>query len=169
MRISSRRLGEFLVSRRVLSRDALEELLARARAESVELSELLTVEGAVSAQDLVAALASELGFPFVDLDDHTILADAWGLVPEDLARGYLAVALERRPDGVVVALEDPGDDQVIAAQADDLGTEVLPVVAARDDLGRLIEQMYRPATDGPSGEPRGQQGWADASVSPSAA
>ena len=46
----------------------------------------------------------------------------WGLVPEDLARGYLAVALERRDDGVVVAMDDPGDEQVLAALEADLGT-----------------------------------------------
>ena len=35
MRIPSRRLGEFLVARRVLSRDVLEELLAREAAEGI--------------------------------------------------------------------------------------------------------------------------------------
>ena len=142
MRISSRRLGEFLVARRVLSRDVLEELLAREAADGVHLSNLLAIDEIVSEHDLMAAVASELGVPFVDLAEQSILPDIWGLVPEDLARGYLAVALERRPSGVVVALEDPGDEQVISALEADLGVAVLPAVAVRDDLVRLIEQMY---------------------------
>ena len=100
MRISSRRLGEFLVARRVLSRDVLDELLAREAAEGVHLSILLVRDELVSEQDLTAAVASELGVPFVDLAEQTILPDLWGLIPEDLARGYRAVALERRPTGV---------------------------------------------------------------------
>lgn len=144
MRISSRRLGEFLVARRVLSRDVLDELLAREAADGVHLSNLLVADEIVSEQDLMAAVASELGVPYLDLAERSILPDVWGLVPEDLARGYLAVALERRPDGVVVVMEDPGDEQVVAALESDLGVAVLPAVAVRDELVRLIEQMYGP-------------------------
>ena len=146
------------MARRVLSRDVLEELLAREAADGIHLSHLLTLEEIVSDHDLTAAVASELGVPFVDLADQTILPDVWGLVPEDLARGYLAVALERRPTGVVVVLENPGDEQVITALEDDLQVTVLPAVAVRDDLVRLVEQMYGSGDD-PS--------WADTSVRPS--
>ncbi len=156
MRISSRRLGEFLVTRRVLSRDVLDELLAREAAEGVHLSNLLVADELVSDQDLMAAVASELGVPYVDLTERSILPDVWGLVAEDLARGYLAVALERRPDGVVVVMDDPGDEQVVAALESDLGLDVLPAVAVRDDLLRLITQMY-----GPGPEPRE---WAEESL-----
>ena len=61
MRISSRRLGEFLVARRVLSRDALDELLAREEAEGVDLANLLVADELVGEQDLTAAVANELG------------------------------------------------------------------------------------------------------------
>ena len=67
MRISSRRLGEFLVDRRVLSRDVLDELLAREAAEGVHLSNLLVADQLVSEQDLMAAVANELGVPYIGL------------------------------------------------------------------------------------------------------
>jgi twitching motility protein PilT len=159
MRISSRRLGEFLVARHVLSRDALEELLSREATEGVQLAHLLALEDIVSSHDLVAAVASELGVPFVELGEQTILPDLWGLIPEDLARGYLAVALERRPTGVVVAMEDPGDDQLLAALEEELGATVLPAVASREDLLRLVEQMY-----GPADRAGDDKAWADAPV-----
>ena len=98
MRISSRRLGEFLVARRVLSRDALDELLAREEAEGVDLSNLLAAGELVGEHDLTAAIAHELGLPFVDVAERSILPDVWGLVPEDLARGYFTW---RSRDGVV--------------------------------------------------------------------
>ncbi len=158
MRISSRRLGEFLVARHVLSRDVLEELLSREATEGVQLANLLALEDIVSAHDLVAAVASELGVPFVDLAEQTILPDLWGLIPEDLARGYRAVALERRPTGVVVAMEDPGDDQLLSALEEELGATVLPAVASREDLQRLVEQMYGPTDQGDD------KAWADAPV-----
>jgi twitching motility protein PilT len=160
MRISSRRLGELLVSRRVLSRDTLHELLARESADGIHLSTLLQLENVVSDPDLMAAVASELGVPFADLAEHSILPDVWGMVPEDFARGYLAVAIERGATGLVVAMEDPGDEQAVSALEDDLGVTVLPAVAVREELLRLIEQMY-----GPGPEAGGDaKAWADASV-----
>ncbi len=155
MRISSRRLGEFLVTRRVLSRDVLEGLLARESADGVDLRDLLVEDAVVSDQDLMAAVASELGIPFIDLAERSVLPDVWGLVPEDLARGYLAVAVERGPAGVVVAMDDPTDEQVVAALEGDLGQTVLPAVTVRDDLIRLIDRMYG------AGPAPVVEGWAD--------
>jgi twitching motility protein PilT len=171
MRISSRRLGEFLVNRRVLSRDVLDELLAREAAEGVHLSILLVRDELVSEQDLTAAVASELGVPYIDLAERSILPDVWGLVPEDLARGYLAVALERREGGVVVAMDDPGDEQVLAALEADLEVTIHPAVAVRDDLVRLIGQMYGPgpAADGDWAEESMRDAGAQEAADPRAA
>ena len=125
------------------SRDVLEELLAREAADGVHLSHLLTRDEIVSDQDLTAAVASELGVPFVDLAEQSILPDVWGLVPEDLARGYLAVALERRPTVSSSSWRTPATTRWSAALEDDLGMPILPAVAVRDDLVRLVEPDVR--------------------------
>ena len=56
MQAASRRLGEFLIERKVLSRDDLEHLLVREEAEGIALSKLLLAEGVVAEKDLVAAV-----------------------------------------------------------------------------------------------------------------
>lgn len=155
MRISSRRLGEFLVARRVLSRDDLESLLAREAAEGTHLSHLLLRDGLVSDRDLMAAVASELRVPYVELAERSILSDVWALVPEQLAREHLAVALERGHDGVLVAMADPGDADVVATLAREIGAPVRPAVATREELLGLIEDVYggrgAPASPAPEG------------------
>jgi twitching motility protein PilT len=142
MRIASRRLGEFLVDRRVLSRDILENLLAREAADGVPLPQLLLVERLVGESDLVAAIASELGVPFLDIADRTILSDAWRLLPEALVRRYSAVPVERGPEGVLVAMADPSDVDAVREISAALGAPVLPGVAVPSDLETVIEQMY---------------------------
>lgn len=154
MYLSSRRLGEFLVARRVLSRDDLNGLLAREAAEGIDLATLLQLEHVVSDHDLTAAIASELGVPFADLADQTILPDVWGLLPEDVAREQVTVALERTADGIVVAMADPRDDDAMHVLEAELRTRVVPTVAVRDDLLRLIDEMYgRDASAGATAGP----------------
>jgi twitching motility protein PilT len=164
MRIPSRRLGELLVERRVVSRDTVDELLAREASSGPPLAELLVSERVVSEHDLVAAVAAELGVRFVDLTDRSILPDVWAMVPEDLARGYLAVAVERERGGVLVALEDPADEQVVAALTADLGVTVIPAAAVRAELVAAVEEMY-----GAAGEPATGGDWADSSMADPAA
>jgi len=140
--ISSRRLGEFLVERRVLSRDALDELLVREASEGVPVADLVQREGLVSAQDLAAAVASEMQVPFVDLSERSIRPDVWRLLPEDAAREHTAVALEHQGDGVLVALADPGDEKAVASLEAVLGAPVVAAVAVRDDVIALLDDMY---------------------------
>jgi twitching motility protein PilT len=154
MRISSRRLGEFLVEHRVLTRDTLDELLAREAAEGVGFAELLAREGTVSDRDLSAAVAHELGVPFIDLAEQSIGRDVWAMVPEELARKYRAVAVERRGDAVVVALDDPTDAPAADDIAGRIAARVEPAAAPRADLERLLDQMYGGESRASVGEER---------------
>jgi twitching motility protein PilT len=147
MLLASRRLGDFLVDRKVLSRDALEGMLDREAREGVHLSRLLVTGGLVSEKDLVAAVADQIGVEFVDLAERSVPPDLDRLVPEDLARAYLAVAVERRGDSVVVAMEDPSDRPLVEAVASDVGRPVLPAIAVRHELARAVRSMYGPAGD----------------------
>src|SRR5207253_11224565 len=112
MNPASRRLGEFLVERKVLSRDALEEMLAREEAEEVPLPRLLISSGLVGEKDLVAAVAHQVGMRFVDLVDTEIPKELDGLLPTDLARSLLAVAVGAAGGALVVAMADPS--QIVA-------------------------------------------------------
>src|SRR5205807_2201016 len=81
------------IDRKVLSRDALEEMLAREESEDVPLPRLLISSGLVGEKDLVAAVANQVGMRFVDLIDTQIAPEFDGLLPADLARSLLAVAV----------------------------------------------------------------------------
>src|SRR3954468_4561437 len=111
----SRRLGEFLIDRKVLSRDTLEVMLDREAKEGTPLPRLLAADGVVSEKDLMAAVAHQVGMPFVDLDETSIEPSVDRLIPADLARSSMAVAIETRADELVVAMADPGDADAVKA------------------------------------------------------
>jgi type IV pilus assembly protein PilB len=94
MQSPSRRLGEFLVDRKVLSRDTLEVMLDREAKEGTPLPRLLAADGLVSEKDLMAAVAHQVGMPFVDLDETSIDPSVDRLIPAELARASTAVAIE---------------------------------------------------------------------------
>ena len=61
-----RRFGESLVERHVLSRDSLEHAMEEAERSDQPLPAVLLRLGLVGSKDLTAALAEQLGVPFVD-------------------------------------------------------------------------------------------------------
>src|SRR5215218_4678406 len=90
----SRRLGEFLVQRKVLSREALEAALQREAAEKRPLASILVAEGMVGEKDLVAGLADQVGKRFVDLTQTVVPVELDGMVPAELASRHLALAVD---------------------------------------------------------------------------
>src|SRR5579871_1246889 len=144
MQSPSRRLGEFLVERKVLSRDALEDALIREERDGVPLAKLLIGEGLVGERDLVAGLAYQLGIPFLDFEQQPVNPQLERLVPVELARRHVAVAVSTDGSNLTVAMEDPTDTAAVKEISDAIGWSILPVLAVRADLKRVIAWMYGP-------------------------
>jgi twitching motility protein PilT len=142
MQAASRRLGEFLVERKVLSRDALEQMLEREAHEGVPLSKILINEGLVGEKDLVAAVAHQVGIRFVDLAQTPVHPTVDRLVPAELARKYLAIAVELDGADLVVAMVDPSNREALAAIESATGWPIRPAIAVRTEVKRLVSAMY---------------------------
>src|ERR1700729_3487075 len=111
---SSRVVGEFLVSRKVLSRDALEAALDREAHTGIPLAKLLSSEGQVGERDLVAAVADQLGLKMWDPEIEPIPAMVGGMLPVTLCQRLRAVVVGTRGDHLIVAMENPTDSAAIA-------------------------------------------------------
>jgi len=138
----SRRLGEFLVERKVLSRDSLEDCLQQEAADGRPLAAILVARGLVGEKDLVAAIADTAGRAFVDLSEHVMPAELDRMIPGELAVRHQAVAVDTDGEHLVVAMADAGDKDAIAAIEAATGWPVQPALAVRNELKRLLGAMY---------------------------
>ena len=93
--VASRRLGEFLVERKVLSRSTLEEMLEREEREGTSLARLLVSEHVVAEKDIVAAVAFQTGLHFVDLAITPVDLQADTILAADVARKFVALPIRR--------------------------------------------------------------------------
>jgi twitching motility protein PilT len=154
----SRHLGEFLVERKVLSREVLEVALQKEEADGVPLPAVLMSNGWVGEKDLVAAIADQVGTRFIDLAEHLIPVDLDRCIPAELAHKHLAVAVDVDADQLVVAMADPTDKDASVAITTATGWAVKPAIAVRTELQRVITGMYGQAPSAgaatsPTGEP----------------
>jgi twitching motility protein PilT len=142
MQAGSRRLGELLVERKVLSRDVLEDLLEREASQGVPLAKLLLAESHVAEKDLVAALAHQAGFRFVDFQHTAVNPTLDKVLPPELAQAHTAVGVDFDGDMLVVAMVDPSQKDAISAMEAATGLRVAPAIASRKELQKIVAAMY---------------------------
>jgi twitching motility protein PilT len=139
---TSRAIGEFLVARKVLSRDVLEQALMQESESGVPLAKLLSAEGLVAERDLVAAVGDQLGFPVWDPDTEPIPAILAGMLPVAMCQRLRAVAVGMSGNELTVAMENPTDQEAVQSIAGETGWVVRPVLAASSDVSLAIEVLY---------------------------
>jgi twitching motility protein PilT len=142
MMVSSRVVGEFLVSRKVLSRDVLEEHLEREVETGIPLAKSLAAEGLVGERDLVAAVADQLSLPMWDPEAHPIPAMVGGMLPLAICQRLRAVVVDMQGDRLKVAMEDPTDRGALQILADETHWAIDPMVAAPSDISLAISVLY---------------------------
>jgi len=144
----SRRFGEFLVERHVLSRDALEAALEEEAASGTTLPALLMQLRLVSGKDLAAATAHGSGLRFVDLSEVALRPEAAAALPAEVARRRQALVIAFDGPRLVVAFADPWDEKAIAEVAAAVGVDIEPALAERDELARFIASVYSAGAGG---------------------
>ena len=137
-----RRFGEALVDRHVLSRDSLESAIAEAEQTNQTLPSVLLKLGLVGAKDLTAALADQLGVPFIDFLDTPIHQEAPTLLTAELARKWMALPVDFEDHKLIVAFAEPADDDALAAVGAATTYEIIAAVADREELMGAIDMIY---------------------------
>ena len=142
MNTASRRLGELLVDRRLLSKDVLEGLLDQEGATGVPIAKLLIDGGHVREEDLLKAVADRVGMLYIDLDDALLDPEAVGLLDVDGARQLMAMPVRLEDEKVVVAVADPFDPETHVRLEKIMGTGVTLALATRTAIQRAINFVH---------------------------
>ena len=107
MKTSNLKLGELLLYSGKLTRGQLDKALKEQETTNKKIGEILVNEGYVTNNDIIEILEFQLGIPHVDLDKFTIKQDIATQIPENIARRYDLIAIDKKEDFLVVAMADP--------------------------------------------------------------
>jgi twitching motility protein PilT len=142
MNTASRKLGELLVDRRLLSKDVLETLLDKEATTGVPIAKLLIDGGHVREEDLLRTVAERVGMLYIDLDDALLDPEAVGLLEEAEARRMMAVPVRIEDEKVIVAVADPFDPETHVRLEKLAGVGVTLALATRQAIQRAINFVH---------------------------
>jgi type IV pilus assembly protein PilB len=138
-----RTLGKLLVERGAITSTQLEQALAhQQKKKRIPLGQALIELGLATPDVVLTALAEQYGLPSTRINAYTMDPAAAVMLPEKVARTYLALPLFRVDNTLTVALANPRDLRAL----DDLrfasGCEINPVLALADEIGPAIDRCY---------------------------
>lgn len=138
-----KKLGELLVDHEYISREQLQEALDILKNTDKKIGEILVELGYVKEKDLIEVLEFQRGIPHADLDKYFFDPSLAELIPENIARRYLAVPIEKSDQGKLkVVMADPTD----LVAVDDIemlsNLSVVPLYGAPNQIRASIDRLY---------------------------
>ncbi len=149
-RVITKRLGEILLERGVISHAQLQTALAYQTQHGGMLGQIFVDCGLVTEQEVALALTAQYGFPFLPLDNYEIEDGVTKLIPEQVARQYCLIPVDRIGNALTVAMADPSNMQAVD-DIEMLTTCVIQTfVSTPSDIRNAIDRYYKSATPPPS-------------------
>lgn len=112
-KVITKRLGELLVERKVVTTEQLETALKIQKAKGGLLGQILVSLGFATEEAVAQAVTAQYGFPYLPLKSYAIDPELLRMIPENVARQYCLVPVDHIGDTLTIAMADPLDARVI--------------------------------------------------------
>lgn len=112
-RLVPKLLGELLVERRLITPAQLDEALKLQSTQGGLLGQLLVSLGYTTEADVVQAITTQYGLPYLPLKQYSVDPDVIKLIPENVARQYCLMPVDHIGDTITIAMADPFNQHAV--------------------------------------------------------
>ena len=141
-RLIAKRLGELLVERKVISAEQLASALKTQHEKGGLLGQILVELGYTNEEAVAQSLTAQYGFPYLPLKHYSIDQELLHLIPENVARQYCLVPLDRIGDTLTVAMADPLNAKAVEDIEMLSRCSVQVFVTTMSDITEAIKRHY---------------------------
>ncbi|MBL8014237.1 MAG: hypothetical protein JNN05_10350, partial [Candidatus Omnitrophica bacterium] len=105
-------IGEILMECKKITHAQLQEALKIQQHERGFLGEILVKLGYLEDRDIVVALITQCGLPYISINKYLVDADIIKLIPVDVAKAHHVIPLDKIGDVVSVVMTNPLTDEL---------------------------------------------------------
>ena len=137
-----KQLGELLIEREVITKSQLEKAVRVQREKGGLLGQVLVVLGFAKEEEIAQALTVQYGFPYLPLTNYELTQKIVQLIPENVAKQYCLIAVDKIGDTLTVAMSNPLNVKAIE-DIELLGKcNVQVFVSTLTDINKAIGKFY---------------------------
>jgi putative toxin-antitoxin system antitoxin component (TIGR02293 family) len=144
-RPQKRRLGQILVAGGAVTEEQLTHALAEQQRRQLPLGQTLLALGYTTDEVMRQALSSQLGVPYIDLQNVIIDRTLAPLLEREFAVRHALFPVARIGRMLTVAMDDPTATNVVEDLARQTGHDVTVVTSSHDAIHRALVRLYETA------------------------
>jgi type IV pilus assembly protein PilB len=137
-----KKIGECLIQAGLITEDDLNTALAEHKRTGERVGVVLVRLNLATEKQIAKALALQLGFPYVNLNEHSPDPTAVVLIPKEVALKRACIAIGLDKNLLTVAMSDPLLFSLVQDLEFQTGHRIKQVVATRGDILEAIQTCY---------------------------
>jgi putative toxin-antitoxin system antitoxin component (TIGR02293 family) len=145
-----RRLGEILVAGGAVTTEQLAHALTEQPKLQLPLGQTLLKLGYTTDEIMRQALSSQLGVPYIDLQNVIIDRSLAGLLDRDYARQHALFPVARIGRTLTIAMDDPTATAVVEELAASTEHSITVVTSSAEEIQRALVRLYEKVPSRPA-------------------
>ncbi|MFH0941192.1 MAG: hypothetical protein V1840_04990 [Candidatus Omnitrophota bacterium] len=141
-RVTTKQLGELLIERKVIAPEQLQKALDYQKVNGGLIGEILVQLGFSKEEDIAQVLTAQYGFPYLPLTNYDIDLELAKLIPEQVARQYCIIPIDKIGNNLTLAMSNPLNTQAIEDVEMISKCVVQAFVSTTTDVRKAIERCY---------------------------
>ncbi len=141
-RTTQKPLGQLLKEMELVTEGQIQEALQLQRKKGGVIGEILVDLGYVSKEEILLALAAQMGMEVVDLTEFEIAPEVVSKVPVTMAKAYMVIPIKWENGVLTVAMSNPHDVNVRDDLRHSLHCEVQGAVASEEAVAAALDKYY---------------------------
>jgi type II secretion system protein E len=135
-------LGLVLEEAGLVNREMIGDLISSGNEAAQTLKRSLVAQGLMNEEEVLNAVAENLGMARVNLRDVAVTPELLDMVPAKFAKKHRVFPVAATEDELKIAISDPNNVGACDALQMLISKTVVPLIASEDDLERNIRKYY---------------------------
>lgn len=140
--IDEKFLYDTLHKRGLISKEEIERVLKIQQESGQDLSRIITEQEILKVDEMMKALADEMGVEYFDLSSINIDPSTVVLIPEEMARRHQVIAIDKTEEKLTVAMANPLDVFAYDELKIRLGFNIETVLSYSEDITRALDVVF---------------------------
>ena len=141
-RLITKQLGELLLEKGIINQAQLDKALKIQKEKSGLIGQIFVALGYVKEEEIAQVLTVQYGFPYLPLESYEISDDMIKLIPENVAKQYNLIAIDRIGNLLTISMSNPLNIQATEDIETFSGCKVQVFISTMTDITNAIKKYY---------------------------
>jgi len=141
-RLITKQLGELLLEKEIINQAQLDKALKIQKDKGGLIGQIFVMLGYVKEEEIAQALTVQYGFPYLPLESYEISADMIKLIPENVAKQYNLIAIDKIGNLLTISMSNPLNIQAVEDIEMLSGCKVQVFISTMTDISNAIKRYY---------------------------